>query len=155
MSSNSFHNLIDFDIVHYFFELTRRITTMNDKIHAIELNHFIKLFFYSIQNRDSTFSFQAASSCEHNEKTKYRNFENDWMIDWSCFIEFIFLRRLQYFDKNAILKILFWSERMLDFWKLIDVRKIYVRVENFSWKFCECVILLSEVFKWCFRWKFY
>ena len=25
---------------------------MNNKIHVIELSHFIKLFFYSIQNRD-------------------------------------------------------------------------------------------------------
>ena len=25
---------------------------LNDKIHVIELNYFIKLFFYSIQNRD-------------------------------------------------------------------------------------------------------
>ena len=52
MSSNSFYDFIDFDVVHYSFELARRIATMSDKIHATELNHFIKLFFYSIQNRD-------------------------------------------------------------------------------------------------------
>ena len=28
---------------------------LNDKVHAIELSHFIKLFFYSIQNRDNIF----------------------------------------------------------------------------------------------------
>ena len=53
MNSKSFHDFINFDVVYYFFELTRRITTMNDKIHVIEFNHFIKLFFYSIQNRDN------------------------------------------------------------------------------------------------------
>ena len=26
---------------------------LSDKIHVIELSHFIKLFFYSIQNRDN------------------------------------------------------------------------------------------------------
>ena len=36
---------------------------------------------------------------------------------------------------------------MFDFWKFIDVQKIYVNVEDFSWKFCECVILLSKIFK--------
>ena len=48
MSSNSFHDFINLDVVHYFFELTRWVTTMSDKIHATELNHFIKFFFYSI-----------------------------------------------------------------------------------------------------------
>ena len=83
MSSNSFHDLIDLDVVHYSFELARRIATMSDKIHAIKLSHFIKLFLYSIQNCDSTFFFQAASSCEHNEKTKYRNsdFENSLIFE--------------------------------------------------------------------------
>ena len=52
MNSNSFHDLISFDVVHYFFELARRIATVSDKVHATELNHFIKLFFYPIQNRD-------------------------------------------------------------------------------------------------------
>ena len=57
MSSNSFHDFINLDVVHYFFELARRITTMSDKIHVTELNHFIKLFSYSIQNRDSFQTF--------------------------------------------------------------------------------------------------
>ena len=37
---------------------------LSDKIHVTELNHFIKLFFYSIQNRDSISFFQTASFCE-------------------------------------------------------------------------------------------
>ena len=57
MNSNSFHDFINLDVVHYFFELARRIATMSDKVHAIELSHFIKLFFYSIQNRDTNKSF--------------------------------------------------------------------------------------------------
>ena len=65
MSSNSFYDFINLDVVYYFFELTRRITTMNNKIYVIELNRFIKLFFYSIQNRDNIFFFQTASFCEH------------------------------------------------------------------------------------------
>ena len=52
MSSNSFHDLIDLDVVHYPFELARRVTTVSDKVHATELSHFIKLFSYPIQNRD-------------------------------------------------------------------------------------------------------
>ena len=55
MSSNSFHDLINLDVVHYSFELTRRVTTINNKIHATKLNHFIKFFLYSIQNRDNIF----------------------------------------------------------------------------------------------------
>ena len=53
MNSNSFHDLINLDVVHYSFELACRITTMSDKTHATKLNHFIKLFSYSIQNRDN------------------------------------------------------------------------------------------------------
>ena len=68
MSSNSFHDLIDLDIVHYFFELTRRIATVSDKIHAIEFSHFIKLFFYSIQNRDSIFFFKLRASASTMKK---------------------------------------------------------------------------------------
>ena len=37
---------------------------LNDKIHVIKLNYFIKLFSYSIQNRDSIFFFQTTSFCE-------------------------------------------------------------------------------------------
>ena len=58
MNSNSFYNFINFDVVYYFFELARRIATMSDKIHVIELSRFIKLFFYLIQNRDSIFFFK-------------------------------------------------------------------------------------------------
>ena len=65
MNSNSFHDLIDLDVVHYFFELACRITTMSDKTHATKLNHFIKLFSYPIQNRNSISFFQVASSCEY------------------------------------------------------------------------------------------
>ena len=53
MSSNSFYDLINFDVVHYLFELARWVATMSDKVHATEFNHFIKLFLYSIQNRDT------------------------------------------------------------------------------------------------------
>ena len=53
MSSNSFHDLIDLDVVHYPFELARRVATVSDKVHATELSHFIKLFPYPIQNRDN------------------------------------------------------------------------------------------------------
>ena len=31
---------------------------LNNKIHVIEFNHFIKFFFYSIQNRDNIFFFK-------------------------------------------------------------------------------------------------
>ena len=65
MGSNSFHDLIGLDVVHYPFELACRVATVSDKIHATKLSHFIKLFLYPIQNRDSIFSFQAASFCEH------------------------------------------------------------------------------------------
>ena len=65
MSSNSFHDFISLNVVHYPFELARRIATVSDKVHVTEFNHFIKLFFYSIQNRDSIFFFQVASFCEH------------------------------------------------------------------------------------------
>ena len=65
MNSNSFHDFINFNIVYYFFELTRRITTINNKVYVINFNHFIKLFFYPIQNRDNFFFFRIASFCEH------------------------------------------------------------------------------------------
>ena len=55
MNSNLFHDFINLDVVHYLFELTRRITTINNKTHVIKFNRFIKLFFYSIQNRDNKF----------------------------------------------------------------------------------------------------
>ena len=58
MSSNSFHNFINLDVIHYLIWLKRRITTINDKIYVIEFSHFIKFFFYLIQNRDNTFFFK-------------------------------------------------------------------------------------------------
>ena len=57
MNSNSFHNFINFYVVHYFFKLMRRITTINNKIYVIEFNCFIKFFLYSIQNRDINITF--------------------------------------------------------------------------------------------------
>ena len=39
-----------------------------------------------------------------NEKIKYRNFENNILIDEFCFIEFISFEKLRFFDKNAIFK---------------------------------------------------
>ena len=46
-----------------------------------------------------------------SEKTKYRNFENNTLIGELCFIEFIFLEKLQFFDKNAIFEkyFLIWT----------------------------------------------
>ena len=52
MGSNSFHDLIGLDVVHYPFELACRVATVSDKTHATKLSHFIKLFPYPIQNRD-------------------------------------------------------------------------------------------------------
>ena len=155
MSSNPFHDLIGLDVVHYSFELTRRIATISDKIHATEFNHFIKLFFYPIQNRDSTFFFKLRASASTMRK---RNIEilktTEWSTDLALLNSYSF-ENCNILTKTRFLKILFWSERMPDFWKLIDVRRIYVKIEDFSWKSCECVILLNEVFKWCFRWKLY
>ena len=175
MSSNSFHDLIGLDVVHYSFELACRIATVSDKTYATKLSHFIKLFLYSIQNRDSIFF----SSCEFlralyewvyflkefdkNKFKKSKKFNErfssmkrqdieilktaEWSTDLALLNSYFFEDCNISTKTRFFLKILFWSERMLDFWKLIDVRKIYVKIENFSWKFCECVILLSEVFK--------
>ena len=53
MNSNSFHDFIGLDVVHYSFELACRVATVSDKTHATKLSHFIKLFSYPIQNRDT------------------------------------------------------------------------------------------------------
>ena len=61
MDSNSFHDLIGPDVVHYSFGLACRVATVSDKTHATKLSHFIK-FFFLFDSESWQYSF--FSSCE-------------------------------------------------------------------------------------------
>ena len=78
-----------------------------------------------------------------NEKIKYRNFENNTLIDELCFIEFIFFEKLQFFNKNAIFEkyFLIWTYAQHFFIKLCsknicENRKIFVKF--YAWCICIC-----------------
>ena len=96
MSSNSFHDFIDLDVVHYSFELACRVATMNDKTHVTKLSHFIKLFFYSIQNRDKNVmhTFKSKNIFQKSRFVKKLQFLKRYEFDKTKFV-----------DQNIVFKI--------------------------------------------------